>query len=92
MLSARDIVVIGASLGGVEALPHLVASLPAGLNAAILIVLHMHPSSPGRFATLVRRKSTMPVANAVDGEAIRRGRVYVAVPNHHLMVRRCSRA
>ena len=85
-VSARDIIVVGASLGGVEALPLVIGSLPPGLSAAILVVLHMHPSSPGRLAALLRRTSRMPVANAVDGETIRSGQVYVAVPNQHLMI------
>jgi two-component system chemotaxis response regulator CheB len=85
-MAHRDLIVIGGSLGGVEAVPKLLATLPADLPAAVLVVLHMHDSGPSRLVEIARRVSAMPLANAVDGERIVPGRGYFAVPGRHLMV------
>lgn len=81
------IVVIGASAGGVEALTQLARDLPKDLRAAIFIVLHMGPESPSVLPMILDRAGPMPAAHAVDHEPIRAGRVYVARPNLHLIVR-----
>jgi two-component system, chemotaxis family, protein-glutamate methylesterase/glutaminase len=82
----RDIVVIGASLGGVDALRRLVGLLPADLNAAVLVVNHMDPSSTGHLPRILSNVAKIPFAAAVDGEKVETGRGYVAVPNRHLMI------
>jgi two-component system chemotaxis response regulator CheB len=82
----HDIVVIGASVGGVDALPRLIASLPADLPASVFIVLHSAPEGPGLLPEIIRKTSAMPVRHALDGEKIARGRVYVAKPDYHLTV------
>jgi two-component system chemotaxis response regulator CheB len=82
----RDIVVIGASAGGVEALSHLVSRLPADLPAALLVVLHTSPTRESRLPTILDRAGALPAAHAQDGTRIRAGRIYVAPPNYHLTV------
>jgi two-component system chemotaxis response regulator CheB len=76
----HDVVVIGASSGGVNALMTLLSGLPDDLPAAIFIVLHVRPDLPSQLPAILNRVGTLPVAHAVDGEPIRRGRVYVAPP------------
>jgi two-component system, chemotaxis family, protein-glutamate methylesterase/glutaminase len=83
----RDMVVVGASAGGVQALSELVRGLPADLPAALMIVLHMSPKSPGALASILRRVSSLEVTAADDLAPVRRGRVYVARPNCHLLLR-----
>src|SRR5262245_56251003 len=85
-MARRDIIVIGASLGGVEALPKLVAGLPASLDAAVLIVLHMLPSFRGYLASSLNHAGPLHAATAVDGEKLEHGRIYVPVPDQHLMI------
>ena len=86
--SARhDIVVVGASAGGVEALADFVAGLPAGLPAAVLVVLHMPAYGHSVLADILSRRGPLPAAQPEDGEIIRAGRIYVARPDHHLLVR-----
>jgi two-component system, chemotaxis family, protein-glutamate methylesterase/glutaminase len=85
-MAHRDIIVIGASLGGVEAIPSLLATLPADLPAAVLVVIHMHDSGPSRLVEIASRVSALPLANAIDGERIVPCRGYFAVSGHHLMV------
>jgi two-component system, chemotaxis family, protein-glutamate methylesterase/glutaminase len=83
----NDIIVIGASVGGVEALPRLIGSLPADLPTSLFVVLHTAPQGPGLLPEIIRRIATLPVRHAVDGERIIRERVYIARPDFHLMVK-----
>lgn len=83
----RDIIVVGASAGGVEALQELVAGLPVDLPAAVFVVLHMAPHSPGVLGEILDRAGPLPCAQAVDGDPIRPGRVYVARPDFHLLLK-----
>jgi two-component system chemotaxis response regulator CheB len=83
----RELVVVGASAGGVEALRDVVAGLPPDLPAAVLVVLHVAPHARSALPLILRRVATLPVDHAVDGEEIRPGQIYVAPPNRHLVVR-----
>jgi two-component system chemotaxis response regulator CheB len=85
-MAGRDIIVVGASAGGVEALSRLVADLPADLPAAVFIVLHMAPHSGTALPRILDRRTTLPVGQPYDGERIEHGRVYVAVPDRHLII------
>jgi len=82
-----DVVAIGASAGGVEALHVVVNSLPAGLPAAVLIVQHMDPRHKSMLARLLGRYSSLPVKQATSGEEACPGTVYIAQPDAHLIVR-----
>lgn len=81
----RNIIVIGASAGGVQALLGIVEQLPASLNAAIFIVLHIG-SSQSRLPEVLGRKSLLPVEHPYDGQAIMPGHIYVAPPDFHMML------
>ncbi len=87
MPQPHDIVVVGASAGGVEALVELAGLLPAGLPAAVLVVLHMPAYGHSVLPDILSRRGPLPAKHAVNGEPIRTGRIYVAPPDHHLMVR-----
>jgi two-component system chemotaxis response regulator CheB len=87
-METQDIVVIGASAGGVEALRHLCSRLPADLPASVLVVQHTSPAGPSLMARLLGRVSALPVSAAVEGEALQRGHIYVSVPDRHLLLRR----
>jgi two-component system chemotaxis response regulator CheB len=82
----RDLVVIGASAGGVEALRTLVSTLPRDLAAAILIVLHLPAGSTSALTSVLATVSSLPVHSAEDGAPIENGHLYVAPPDHHLLV------
>ena len=69
----RDLVVIGASAGGVEALKTVVAGLPDDLPAAVLIVLHIAPTSSSALAHILGRAGDLPCRAAEDGELLRPG-------------------
>ena len=86
-MPSHDVVVVGASAGGVAALTALVAGLPPDFPAAVLIVLHVPPYAESRLPEILGRAGALPVAHAEDGEALVGGRVYVAPPDRHLLVR-----
>ena len=86
-MRTRDLVVVGASAGGVEALRELVRGLPADFPAAIFVVVHIPTNSPSMLPHILSRSGLLPAAHATDGEPIKRGRIYVAPPNHHLLVK-----
>jgi two-component system, chemotaxis family, protein-glutamate methylesterase/glutaminase len=86
MAAVRDIIVIGASLGGLEALCKLTSGLPANLEASVMIVLHTSPDSPRLLADIVGRCTTLAVSYARQGDAVERRHVYFAPPDYHLTV------
>jgi two-component system chemotaxis response regulator CheB len=82
---AHDVVVIGASAGGVEALGELLANLPADLPAAIAITLHRRPvRSP--LAEVLGRRTGLPIVEASEHMPFLRGRVHLAPPDQHMRV------
>jgi two-component system, chemotaxis family, protein-glutamate methylesterase/glutaminase len=82
----RDIVVLGASAGGVEALLSLARALPTDLDAALFVVLHLSPHGSSVLPQLLNRAGGIRAAHAVAGERVRPGRWYVAPPDHHLLI------
>jgi two-component system chemotaxis response regulator CheB len=80
-----DIFVVGASAGGVEALEQLVHQLPADFPGALFVVLHI-ARGESVLPQILAKRAQLPVIVARDGEPIERGAVYVAVPDHHLVL------
>jgi two-component system chemotaxis response regulator CheB len=85
----RNIVVVGTSAGGLEALDQLVSQLPTDLPASIFIVQHMAPQNNGA-ALLHRldRNKAFHCKLAEDGESFQPGRIYIAPADHHLLVKK----
>jgi len=84
----RDIIVIGSSAGGVQALQHLVAGLPGDFPAAVFIVQHTWPTTGSYLAEILARKAILPVSAAQNGVRHERGHIYVAPADFHLFVER----
>jgi len=84
---SRDLVVVGASAGGVEALRTLVSGLPADLAAAVLVVLHLPPGGTSALASILDRAGPLPATVARAGTPLEHGRIHVAPPDHHTLVR-----
>jgi len=84
-MAKHDVIVIGASAGGVEAISRIVAEFPRDIRASILIVLHI---SRGRsmLPEILTRAGRLPAAHPTDGEPLQYSRIYVAAPDHHLLV------
>ena len=86
--TGHDVVVIGASAGGVEALTRVVAGLPADFAASVFVVLHMRPDARSALAEILRRSGPLPAYQAEDRQPVQRGHIYVAPPNRHLVLQR----
>ena len=86
-MQTKDVIVIGSSAGGVEALRRLCASLPVDLPAAVLVVQHLSPSARSVLPQLLARAGPLPAATPSDGDILQQGRIYVAGPDHHLLLR-----
>lgn len=82
----HDIIVVGASAGGLEALKKLVAQLPSNFPGSLFIVWHVSPECPSVLPQILARACPLPVAHATDREALQPGRIYVAPPDRHLLV------
>ena len=85
-MALRNIIVIGASAGGFEALKKLVKGLPEDLAAAVFVVWHLPANAFGILPSVLEKEGLLPAANGIDGEEIKMGRIYVAPPDHHLLV------
>jgi two-component system chemotaxis response regulator CheB len=83
----RDIVVIGGSAGSIESLQALVPGLARDLTAAVFIVVHLLPNSDSHLPEILARAGNLPAAHAADGDEIRPGRILVAPPDRHLVLR-----
>jgi two-component system chemotaxis response regulator CheB len=84
--STPCLVVIASSLGGIQALRHILAALPAELPASVVVVQHLEGGRRSRLAEVLGMVSALPVREAVGGEALSDGVVFVAPPDHHLVV------
>lgn len=85
-MAKRNIIVIGASAGGFQGIKTIVAGLPKDLDASVFIVWHMSPNARGILPQVLTRFGTLPAAHAIDNEPINQGRVYIAPPDHHLII------
>jgi two-component system chemotaxis response regulator CheB len=82
----RDIIVIGGSAGSGAVLQQIMADLPGDLPASIFVATHVPSQSAGYLAQMLARTSSLSVVEAIDGQPIQHGFVYVAVPDRHLLV------
>ncbi len=82
----RNIVVIGASAGGLEAILDIVKVLPQDFRAAVFIVQHIPAYAKSSLDTIIQGYTKLRVRKAVDGEPIQGGTIYVVREDRHLMV------
>ena len=85
-MANRDIVAIGTSAGGVEALLSLVKRLPKDLPASVLVTIHLPSYVQSALDELLTRAGPLPAQFARDGEAVRNGHIYIAPPDCHLLL------
>jgi two-component system, chemotaxis family, protein-glutamate methylesterase/glutaminase len=85
-VGSRDILAIGASAGGVQALRQLAAGLQPDLPAAVLVTLHMSNQFRSTLDALLSSAGPLPASFAVDRERLREGRIYLAPPDRHLLI------
>ncbi len=83
-----EVVAIAASAGGLSALTRILSALPATFGAAIVAVQHLDPRHRSLMAEIIGRRSVLPVHQAVEGSHVLVGHVYLAPPDHHMLVNR----
>lgn len=81
-----QLVVVGSSAGGIEALSTLVSTLPADFPAPIVLAQHLDPKRPSYLAEILSRHSTLPVRTVVDHAALEPGIVFVVPANRHVEI------
>ncbi|MGH8492080.1 MAG: chemotaxis protein CheB [Moraxellaceae bacterium] len=81
-----DVLMLGASWGGVEVLSNLVAALPADWWLPVVIVQHQHPNSGNALQRILSRLTTLPVIDVEDKDKMVPAHVYIAPANYHLLV------
>src|SRR5262245_36286781 len=82
----HDIVVLGASSGGVEAIVRVVSAFPADFPSPVFVVIHLSALSPSILPQILSRASKLKAVHPEDGDPIRPGHIYVAPPDRHLVL------
>jgi two-component system chemotaxis response regulator CheB len=85
-MAGHDIVVIGTSSGGVDVLRRLVRGLPPGLPASLFVVCHFPPGGRSILPEILSRSGALLATHAADGEPFHPGHIYIAPPDHHLLL------
>jgi len=87
-MADRDIIVVGASAGGIEALRQLVRSLPDRLDASLFVTIHFPSHGTSLLPKILNRAGRLPVVHPSEHESIVPGRIYIAPPDFHLLFSR----
>jgi two-component system, chemotaxis family, protein-glutamate methylesterase/glutaminase len=85
-MAKRDVVAIGTSAGGVEALLFVAERLPREFPASVLVTFHLPSHFNSSLDEILNRVSSLPASFADHGESIERGRIYIAPPTWHLLL------
>jgi len=81
-----QLVVVGASAGGIDALSTLVTTLPRAFPAPLVVAQHLDPGRPSHLAEILARRSTLPVKQVVDHAPLENGVVFVVPANRHVEI------
>jgi two-component system chemotaxis response regulator CheB len=85
-VNSFEIVALAASAGGLKALTDVLATLPRDFPAALVVVQHLDPRHRSLMAEILGKRTSLMVREAREGDTLERGVVFIAPPNHHLLV------
>ena len=85
-MKARDIIVVGASAGGITALKEFVRYLPEDFEGSVFIVLHIPPYSESELPEILSKAGPLKAVHPKDGDPIEPGKIYVAPHDRHLLL------
>jgi len=85
-MANRDILAVGTSAGGVEALIHVAKGLPPNLPASVLLTIHLPSHARSALDDVLTRAGQLPASFAEEGEVVRKSRIYIAPPDRHLLL------
>jgi two-component system, chemotaxis family, CheB/CheR fusion protein len=86
-LESEDLVVVGSSAGGIEALSVLVSTLPANFLAPIVLAQHLDPNRPSNLALILERRTSLPIVVVSEHTPLEAGKIYVVPSNRHVRIR-----
>ena len=81
-----DVVAMAASAGGLTALSDVLSALPQDFPASIVVVQHLDPRHRSLMAEILDRRTKLKVKQAIEGESLQAGAVYIAPPNRHMLI------
>jgi len=81
-----DILVIGASAGGIDALKQIFGSFKAYEKVAIIVIQHLSPNNPSYMGSIISELTHQQVIEIEDKTILKRGRIYLVPPNYHALV------
>jgi len=84
--TAFDVVAIAASAGGLKALSEVLSHLPTDFPAAVLVLQHLDRSHRSLMVDILRRRISLPIKQVEEGDKLNPGQVYIAQPDHHVLV------
>src|SRR4051812_14911214 len=85
-MGVEHVVVVGASAGGLESLLQALSGLPRDFPAPIFVVVHVAPNRDSLLPGILTRRGALPAIHPEDGDEILPGRIYIAPPDHHLLI------
>jgi two-component system, chemotaxis family, protein-glutamate methylesterase/glutaminase len=85
-VSNRDVIAIGTSAGGVEALLYIAKRLPQEFSACILVTIHLSRQARSSLDEILTHAGPLPAKFARGGEVVKKGHIYLAPPDHHLLL------
>lgn len=85
-LKTNDLVVIGSSAGGIEALSILVSGLPFDFPAPLVLAQHLDPNYPSHLGEILQRHTTLAVKVVEESSPLERGTIYVVPSNKHVVI------
>jgi two-component system chemotaxis response regulator CheB len=85
-MANRDILAVGTSAGGVDALIRLAKGLPRDLPASVLLTIHLPSHARSALDDVLTRAGPLPATFAEDGEILSKSRIYIAPPDRHLLI------
>jgi two-component system CheB/CheR fusion protein len=83
----EDLVVVGSSAGGIEALSVLVGTLPVGFPAPVVLAQHLDPKRPSNLALILERRASLPIVVVSEHTPLEAGKIYVVPANRHVRIR-----
>src|SRR5262250_360565 len=81
-----DLVVVGSSAGGIEALSILVGTLPDNFPAPVVLAQHLDPTRPSNLDQILQKRTTLPVEVVRTSCTLQNGRIYVVPANHYVSI------
>src|SRR5436853_2181734 len=85
-INPSDLIVVGSSAGGIEALSILVGTLPDNFPAPVVLAQHLDPTRPSNLDQILQKHTTLPIEVVTTSSVLQPRRIYVIPSNHHVSI------